>query len=159
MRSVLLAHNIVLGKDGHYETMKDDKEGTKKQLTEKLKELMNKIIEVENLSQELNQWQLDCWTARDKATKAEQTLNVVQHELDTMHILADDHANIEWQYDKLTYKHKAAKAQIAEKRKKENSKLADKRYAANIHCGKPTHSGRRQRVKRKIERRCRLPKE
>ena len=128
----------MLGKDGHYETMKDDKEGTKKQLTEKVKELMNKNIEVEKLSQELNQWQLDCWTARDKATEAEQTLNVVQHELDTMHIIADDHPKLEWQYDKLTYKHKAAKAQIAEKRKKENNKLAGKRYAANRHCGKPT---------------------
>ena len=138
MRSVLLTHNIVLGKDGHYYTMKDDKEGIKKQLTEKVKEVMNKSNEVEKLSQELNQWQLDCWTARDKATKAEQTLNIVQHELDTMHILADDHANLEWQYDKLTYKHKAAKAQIAEKRKKENNKLAGKRYAANRHCGKPT---------------------
>ena len=99
---------------------------------------MNKSIEVEKLSQELNQWQLDCWTARDKATKAEQTLNVVQHELDTINILADDHANLEWQYEKVNYKHKAAKAQIAEKGKKENNKLAGKRYAANRHCRKPT---------------------
>ena len=30
MRKVLLAHNIVLGKDGHYETMEDDNKGTKK---------------------------------------------------------------------------------------------------------------------------------
>ena len=39
MRKVLLAHNIVLGKDGHYETMEDGDKGTKKQLKEK--ELMN----------------------------------------------------------------------------------------------------------------------
>ena len=92
MRNVLLAHNIVLGKDGHYETMEDDNKGTKKQLKEK--ELMNKSIDVEKLSQELNLWQLDCWAARDKEIKAEQMLKVVQHELDTMHTLADDHANL-----------------------------------------------------------------
>ena len=59
---------------------------------------------MEKLSQELNQWQLDCWASRDKATKAEQTLNVVQHELDTMRTLADDHANLKWQYDTLDNK-------------------------------------------------------
>ena len=70
---------------------------------------MNKSIEVENQPQELNQWQLHCWTARDKETKAEQKLNVVQHELDTMHTLADDHANLKLQYDAVTNKHKADK--------------------------------------------------
>ena len=57
--------------------------------------------EVEKLSEELRQWQLDCWTARDKMTKTEQTLNVVQHELDTMRTLTDQHTQLQWQYDTL----------------------------------------------------------
>ena len=138
MGNVLLAHNIVLGKDGHYETMQYDKEGTKKQPKEKVKELMNKSIEVERLSHELNQCQLDCWAARDKTIKAEQTLGLVQNELDTMRTLADDHANLKWQYDTLTNKHKAGKAELAEKSKKGNNKLAGQRYADNRRCGKPT---------------------
>ena len=67
---------------------------------------MNNSIDVEKLSQELKRWQLDCWAAWDKETKAEQMLKVVQHELDTMHTLADDHANLKCRYETLTNKHR-----------------------------------------------------
>ena len=70
---------------------------------------------MEKLSQELNQWQLDCWAARDKVTKAEQTLNVVQHELDTMRTLTDDHANLKWQYDTLANKVRLLPTQVIAK--------------------------------------------
>ena len=138
---------------------------------------------MEKLSQELNLWQLHCWAARDNEMKAEQMLKVVQHELDTMHTLADDHSNLKCQYDTLTIKHKtdtdrleqviqetdtleknvlklreqlralegvdferqqlatkvkADKAEIAEKSKKENHKLAGNQYTYNRRCGKPT---------------------